>query len=79
MQDQDLIRMANQIAKAFNAYGDDEAIAQTQDHIRRFWEPRMRKQIRAYVSDGGKGLDPVALKAIQRLTEAALAAGAPSG
>lgn len=70
MKDSDLIRMANQIAKAFAAYGEEEAIEETQKHIRSFWEPRMRKQICAYLNQSGEGLAPVAASAIRKLPEA---------
>jgi len=69
MKDQDLIRMANQIAKAFAYYPEDYAIDETRTHIRKFWEPRMRRQIMKYVADGAQGLDPVATKAIAGLPE----------
>ena len=28
------------------------------EHIRKFWDPRMRKQIMAHLEAGGAGLDP---------------------
>jgi len=69
MKDQDLIRMANQIAKAFAAYPEEEAITETRTHIKKFWEPRMRRQIIQYAANGGEGLNPVALKAVKELPE----------
>ncbi|MGU7776422.1 formate dehydrogenase subunit delta, partial [Burkholderia sp. MR1-5-21] len=39
-----LIDMANQIGEFFASMPDrDEALAGIADHIRRFWEPRMRR------------------------------------
>jgi formate dehydrogenase subunit delta len=69
MKDQDLIRMANQIAKAFAAYPEEEAITEARTHIHKFWEPRMRRQITDYVANGGEGLLPVAVAAIKGLPE----------
>ncbi|MAU41326.1 MAG: formate dehydrogenase [Kordiimonas sp.] len=66
-----LITMANQIA-ANIAPGKADAAA-TEDvasHLKRFWDPRMRRQLIAFVNeDGGTGLNPVALKALHRLQE----------
>jgi formate dehydrogenase subunit delta len=49
-----LIKMANDIATFYEAYPDhDEAVAAIAAHIKSFWEPRMRRQIIAYVIDHG--------------------------
>lgn len=45
MDESRLIYMANQIARNFAAQGEDEAVAATADHIRKFWDPRMKAQI----------------------------------
>ena len=66
-----LVHMANQIARAFQALPQAEAIASTEDHIRKFWDPRMRKRILAHLSLGGEGLDPVAREALLRIASAA--------
>jgi formate dehydrogenase subunit delta len=68
--------MANQIATFFESQGSDKAVAGTADHIKKFWDPRMRAQIVAHVKAGGSGLDPVARKAIDRLPEMKPAASA---
>ena len=39
-----LVRMANQIADFFKIQPANEAVAGTADHIRRFWDPRMRTE-----------------------------------
>jgi len=63
-----LVLMANQIAKAYHIEGEERAVRQTASHIQRFWEPRMRDAITAYVKDtGGKGLSEYALKAVNAL------------
>ena len=42
-----LVYMANQIGKFFESQGHDQEVAGVADHIRKFWDPRMRKGIRA--------------------------------
>ncbi len=62
-----LVRMANDIGKFFRAQGEGKAIAGISNHIKLFWEPRMKKQIFAHLDEGGAGLDPMTLKALQKL------------
>jgi formate dehydrogenase subunit delta len=64
-----LVYMANQIGKFFASQGADNAVAGTADHIRKFWDPRMRAAILAHVETGGQGLDPYVLRAIGQLQE----------
>jgi formate dehydrogenase subunit delta len=53
-----LIYMANQIGSFFNSQGHDKAVPGIAEHIRKFWDPRMRKQIMAHLDAGGDGLQP---------------------
>lgn len=62
-----MVHMANQIAEFFAPYPRDEAVAGVTDHFKKFWEPRMRKQIIDYVAKGGGGLHDLALEAVKRL------------
>jgi formate dehydrogenase subunit delta len=62
-----LVRMANDIGKFFRAQGEERAVAGIADHIKKFWEPRMKKQIFAHLDEGGNGLDPIPLKALETL------------
>jgi len=64
MQDDDLIRMANQIAAFFAPYSEEEAVAGITDHIAKFWEPRMRKQLLAIAAEA-KGIDPLVARALK--------------
>ena len=49
-----LVRMANQIAAFFEAMPERaEATAGVAQHIKKFWDPRMRRQFLAYVESGG--------------------------
>ena len=59
-----LRRMADQIAQAFASQGEVKAIAATAEHIRLFWDPRMKAQI---VADDLAALSPVARAAVETL------------
>jgi formate dehydrogenase subunit delta len=65
-----LVYMANQIGRFFNSQGQEQAVAGTTDHIRKFWDPHMRETIAAHLEAGGAGLDPVARLAVERLKDA---------
>ena len=65
-----LVYMANQIGKFFASSGAGAGRAGTADHIKKFWDPRMRAAILAHLEAGGQGLDPVARAALERLTKA---------
>jgi formate dehydrogenase subunit delta len=69
MNIQKLVYMANQIGKFFAAQGEDAAITGVADHLRKFWDPRMRTQIIAHYETGGDGLEAHVRAAIARLAE----------
>ncbi len=61
-----LVRMANRIGDFFEAMPDRiEALDGIATHIRKFWEPRMRKQIFDYIENGGSALHPMVEEAIR--------------
>ncbi len=62
-----LIYMANQIGKFFRSQGHDKAVAGIAEHIRKFWDPRMRASIFRHLDAGGAGLDPEVREAIENL------------
>lgn len=64
-----LVYMANQIGKFFTSQGHDQAVAGTLDHIKKFWDRRMREAIVAHLASGGRGLDPSVRQAIEQLKE----------
>eukprot|EP01037_Dinobryon_pediforme_P028433 gene28433-31713_t len=53
-----LIRMANQIAVAFDGLPEDQAVRDTAEHIIAFWTPKMRRELGAYVTADGARLVP---------------------
>jgi formate dehydrogenase subunit delta len=64
-----LIYMANQIGKFFQNQGHDKAVPGIAEHIRKFWDPRMRSAITAHLEAGGAGLDPYVRDAIKTLNK----------
>jgi formate dehydrogenase subunit delta len=62
-----LIYMANQIGKFFVTQPGNGAVDGISTHIKKFWDPRMRKEIVAYLDHGGEGLDPPVKQAIETL------------
>lgn len=76
-----LIAMANDIGDYFRAQGRAEAIAGIANHIKRYWTPRMRDKLNAYLAQGHGGLDELPRAAIDQLngqTRAPQAQPAPS-
>ncbi len=69
--DDKLVYMANQIVRFFTSQKDRDPAEAVAEHLRLFWEPRMRRAILAHVDAGGKGLDPVAVAAVELLRAAA--------
>jgi formate dehydrogenase subunit delta len=63
-----LVYMANQIGTFFESQDSATAADKIADHIRKFWDPRMRKAIVAHLGGGGAGLDPAARQAIEALS-----------
>ena len=70
-----LVYMANQIGKFFASEDPKTAVAMTADHLKKFWDPRMRQAIFAYIDAGGDGLDPPVREAILHLKEHAAKKG----
>jgi formate dehydrogenase subunit delta len=63
METRDMVRMANQIAEFFKAYGEAEATEGIAEHINKFWEPRMRRDFLAHMETGGEGFSELVKKA----------------
>ena len=62
-----LAYMANQIGKFFAHQPHDKAVASIADHITKFWDPRMRKEILTHLS--AVQLDPSVRQAVEQLRE----------
>ena len=62
-----MVHMANQIALNFAAYPHEEAVAKVAEHLKSFWERRMKQQLHEYVAKGGGGLNELVIEAEKRL------------
>jgi len=69
MTSDDIVRMANDISHFFAAYPHDEAVAGVKGHIRDYWDPRMKKALKAHVMQGSAGLEPLVVEAAASLPE----------
>jgi formate dehydrogenase subunit delta len=67
MSREKLVRMANQIATFFKTQPRADASASVANHLRDYWDPRMRAELQAHVQAGGEGLDPVVIAAARQL------------
>ncbi len=68
MDEQNLVRMANRIGDFFAAMPDQqEAIDDIAIHLRKFWEPRMRRRIYQMLDSGAaEELQALVAKALQQ-------------
>jgi formate dehydrogenase subunit delta len=69
--DEKLIYMANQIAANFAAQGEAKAVSAIADHIRKFWDPAMRRKFLALADKPGVELHPYLRKAVRLLVQTA--------
>lgn len=67
MSPEKLIMMANQIATFFKSQPKADRAERIAAHINDFWEPRMRTQLAGHVAQGGAGLDPLVLAAMDHI------------
>jgi formate dehydrogenase subunit delta len=67
-----LIKMANDIGAYFASEPDSEQAARdVAGHLKRYWEPRMRRQIVSYYEERrGAGLSDLALRGVALLAAA---------
>ena len=66
-----LLRMAEQIAVNVTASRDPDIVAErTADHLRRFWDPRMRAQLMAHVDGAQADVSAAVRLAVERLRQA---------
>jgi len=65
-----LVKMANQIGRFFEAWPDRAAAcSEVADHLNRFWDPRMRKALVEHVGTGpaAGGVTPLVTEAVATL------------
>lgn len=69
MHIESLVRMANQIGAFFEAMPDrEEALDGIAQHLKKFWDPRMRRELLAHLQAdaAGAGLHPIVVEAVRK-------------
>jgi formate dehydrogenase subunit delta len=65
MDGKKLVKMANEIAQFFAAEPDRQtAVDGVAAHLKRFWEPRMRREILAMLDRQGHGMSDLVVEAL---------------
>ena len=64
-----MVRLANDIAAQFRHLPPDEAAADVANHIRRFWDPRMRAALLDLTDTQQADLDAGVISAMRLLRE----------
>ena len=65
-----LVRMANQIGAFYAAMPDNEAAAGVATHLRRFWTPKMIRELVEFAETGRAQLNSTAARAVETLKSA---------
>jgi formate dehydrogenase subunit delta len=63
------VRLANDIAVQFHHRPADEAASAIANHIRMFWDPRMRTELLSRAETDTAELDPLVLAAVKILRD----------
>ena len=71
MSPEKLAYMANQIGKFFAHEPHDQAVAEIENHLRKFWDKRMRQTIVESLDSPSTPLDPAPREAVEHLRAAA--------
>jgi len=53
-----IVLMANQIGDFFAPYPPERRAEGIRNHLRTYWDPRMRQELLALIASGGEGLAP---------------------
>jgi len=61
------IRLINKVVVHFGYLPVDQAVTQVADHVRKFWDPRMKRRLFELVDSEAGELEPVALAAAELL------------
>ena len=62
-----LVRMANQIATFFHSKPREEGITGVAEHINKFWDPRMRRQLFEMLDGDPEDFDDLVIAASARI------------
>ena len=69
--DEKLVYMANQIASFFVTQGEAKAVPAIADHIKKFWDPEMRRKFLAQADKPNIELHPYVREAVNLLKQTA--------
>jgi formate dehydrogenase subunit delta len=70
-----LVKMVNEISAFFaGESAPEQAPRDIATHLKRFWDPRMRREILAHLAKGGAGLSDLGLRAVSVLAAESAAA-----
>lgn len=64
-----LIAMANQIGDFFSPYPSTQKIEGIRNHLRHYWDPRMRQALLAYIDESGAAIQPAVIQGANLLRE----------
>ncbi|PKW28100.1 formate dehydrogenase subunit delta [Phycicoccus duodecadis] len=62
-------RLGHDLVRNFEALPPEKAAAEIATHIRKFWEPRMRRELLAHIRLGDAPVDPLLVRAAEDLVE----------
>jgi formate dehydrogenase subunit delta len=68
MDPQYLVDMVNEIGAFFVGEDPAKAAQNVANHLRRYWDPRMRRQIIQHAGTGGEGLSEVARAGVELIS-----------
>lgn len=60
-----VIRMGHDIARQFSHLDHDAAVEEISAHMLKFWEPRMRAELRRCVDGCDQEVDPILIEAVR--------------
>ncbi len=66
-----IVVMANQIGDFFAPYPPERRAEGIRNHLRTYWDPRMREELLAHIAAGGQGLAPHVAEAARLLRDEA--------
>lgn len=66
-----IVAMANQIGDFFSPYPPERRAEGIRNHLRTYWDPRMREELLDHIAAGAAGLAPHVVEGAKLLSDAA--------
>ena len=66
-----IIAMANQIGDFFSPYPEERAAEGLRNHLRTYWDTRMRSALLEHIDSGGEGLSDLVISGARQLRDEA--------